>query len=58
MQTDSISTLEKTSQLKNELFRLTGDLNFKKASNMGEVLKSALDFVIRNYKTENPYIIN
>jgi hypothetical protein len=24
---------------------------------MGEVLKSALDFVIRNYKTENPYII-
>ena len=57
MQTDSISTLEKTSQLKNELFRLTGDLNFKKASNMGEVLKSALDFVIRNYKTENPYII-
>ena len=57
MQTDSISTLEKTSQLKSELFRLTGDLNFKKASNMGEVLKSALDFVIRNYKTENPYII-
>jgi hypothetical protein len=58
MQTDSISTLEKTSQLKSELFRLTGDLNFKKATNMGEVLKSALDFIIRNYKTENPYIIN
>ena len=58
MQTDKISTLEKTNQLKGDLFKLTGDLNFKKSTNMGEVLKSTLDFIIRNYKTENPYIIN
>ncbi len=57
MRKDKVSTLEKTNQLKGDLFKLTGDLNFKKATNMGEVLKSALDFVIRNYKTENPYII-
>ncbi|MFT4668353.1 MAG: hypothetical protein ACI9XB_005337, partial [Gammaproteobacteria bacterium] len=37
--------------------KLTGDVNFKKSSNMGEILKSALDYVIRNYKNENPYII-
>lgn len=57
MRNDTISTPEKIKQLKNDLFELTGDLNFKKSKNMGTILKSALDFIIRNYKTENPYII-
>lgn len=58
MQLDSISTPGKINQLKGELFELTKDVNFKKSRNMGDILKSALDFIIRNYKTENPYIIS
>jgi hypothetical protein len=54
---DSISTKSKIKELKNELFNLTGDVNFKKATNMGQILNSALRFVVRNYKNENPYII-
>ena len=55
---DSISTPEKINELKAGLFDLTGDINFKRATNMGGILKGALDFIIRNYKNENPYIIN
>ena len=58
MQQDSISTPDKIKQLKGELFELTKDVNFKKSKNMGDILKSALEFIIRNYKTENPYIIS
>ena len=54
---DTISTPEKVSQLKKGLFDLTKDIKFKRSSNMGEILKSALDFIVRNYKNENPYII-
>ncbi|WP_121906598.1 hypothetical protein [Ulvibacter antarcticus] len=57
MTADAISTKEKIKELKMELFKLTGDVKFKKSSNMGEILKSALDYIIRNYKNENPYII-
>ncbi len=57
MTADKISTKEKIAELRKELFSLTGDVNFKKSANMGEILKSALDYVIRNYKNENPYII-
>lgn len=56
MRNDVISPPEKVKQLKMDLFKLTGDVNFKKSTNMGEVLSSALDFVIRNYKNENPYL--
>ena len=58
MRNDSISTPEKIKQLKDGLFDLTADINFKKSSNMGDILKSALDFIVRNYKSDNPYIIN
>jgi hypothetical protein len=54
---DHISTPAKIKQLKAGLFDLTKDVNFRKAPNMGYILKSALDFIIRNYKNENPYII-
>ncbi|MGO3181448.1 MAG: hypothetical protein ACTIJ9_01310 [Aequorivita sp.] len=57
MKNDTISPPEKVEELKMGLFELTGDVNFKKATNMGTVLQSALEFVIRNYKSENPYII-
>jgi hypothetical protein len=38
-----------------ELYRLTHDINFKRAKTMGKVLDSAFDFVTRNYK--NVFII-
>jgi hypothetical protein len=38
------------------LHTMTGDINFKKSKNMGEILESALDYVIRNYKNENPFL--
>ncbi len=57
MSKDVISTPEKVAQLKKGLFELTGDVKFKKSNNMGELLKSALDFVIKNYQSINPYII-
>ena len=57
MKADMISTPEKIQQLKSGLFDLTGDVNFKKSENMGELLENAIDFIVRNYKNENPYII-
>lgn len=54
---DTISMPDKIKELKTGLFDLTGDVNFKKARNMGGILDGALDFIIRNYKNENPYII-
>ncbi len=57
MKNDSISSPKKVRELKMDLFALTGDVKFKRAKNMGGVLQSALDFVIRNYQHENPYII-
>ena len=58
MKNDSISTPEKIKELKTGLFKLTNDINFKKSKNMGEILESALDFIVRNYQNVNPYIIH
>jgi len=57
MKKDTISSIEKVQQLKTGLFNLTGDVQIKRSKNMGELLNSVLEFVIRNYKNENPYII-
>jgi len=57
MSEDVISLPDKVTQLKKGLFELTGDVRFKKSNNMGAILKSALDFVIKNYQSINPYII-
>jgi hypothetical protein len=57
MKKDTLSTPEKIKQLREGLFNLTGDLRFKRSKNMGELLKAALDFIMRNYQNENPYII-
>lgn len=56
MRHDNISTLEKITELKTGLFKLTGDVKFKKSENMGDVLYNALDFIVRNYETNNPYL--
>ncbi|MBT8259291.1 MAG: hypothetical protein KJO49_12510 [Bacteroidia bacterium] len=51
MRKDTISTKDHVDQLKSEIYGYTKDLNFKKSNNMGDILKSALDFVRRNYES-------
>ena len=53
-----LSTPEKIKQLKLELYDYTKDMRFKKADDMGSVLKVAFNFVMRNYENVNAYMIN
>jgi len=55
---DQISKPEKVLQLRREVKLMTKDVNFNKAKSMGEILKFALDFVVRNYENVNTYIIS
>lgn len=48
-----ISNDKNIKQLKSNLYDYTLDINFKRSKNMGEILKSALDFVRRNYENIN-----
>lgn len=49
MKRDNISSEENVIQLRNELVNFTNDRDFKQAKTMGHILKTALDFVKRNY---------
>ena len=53
MGNDTIAPEENVTRLKLELYRLTHDINFKRAKSMGNVLNSAFDFITRNYKNIN-----
>ena len=55
MKADQISGEAHVDALKMELWGLTGDVNFKRAKNMGEVLDVALDFIQRNFKSDTPF---
>lgn len=55
MKADRISGEAHVEALKKELWGLTGDVNFKRASNMGDVLDAALDFIQRNFKSDTPF---
>ena len=57
MSGDTISVPENELLLKTTIFEYTRDPKFLKSKNMGEILKNALDFVKRNYETENTEII-
>lgn len=46
---DTVSKEEYVKQLRNELVDFTKDVKFKRAKTMGNILKTALDFVKRNY---------
>jgi hypothetical protein len=50
MSNDCIGPNNHVDQLKLELYRLTHDINFKRAKTMGDILDSAFDFIVRNYK--------
>jgi hypothetical protein len=53
---DEVSQPAKILELKTAFLELTGDVKFKKSKNRGEILVAAIDFVIRNYKNENPFL--
>lgn len=56
MKEDRVSTADKIDELKGELHALTGDVQFKRASCMGDILQAALDFIGRNYKHVAPFL--
>lgn len=47
---DKISTFENVKLLRRELHEFSGDMKFKRARNMGQILRTALEFVKRNYE--------
>lgn len=53
MGNDTIAPEKNVDRLKLELYRLTHDVNFKRAKSMGNVLNSAFDFIMRNYKNKD-----
>ena len=55
MRKDELSASDKVDELKGALLALTGDVNFKRAGNMGGILEAALDFIQRNFKTDSPF---
>ena len=57
MISDTISTPKHETLLKSKIFEYTKDPEFLKSKNMGEILKNALEFVKRNYETENTEVI-
>jgi len=56
MSKDRISNFEKVKQLRRELYQFTYDMKFKRAKNMGLIVKTALEFVKRNYEDVNPQL--
>lgn len=53
MTQDTISTEENVKRLKNDLVDFSRDVKFRRAKTMGHILKTALDFVKRNYVDTN-----
>ncbi|MEP6261679.1 MAG: hypothetical protein ABJ092_08885 [Gillisia sp.] len=51
---DNISTEDNVRQLRRDLFIFTKDIKFKRARSMGQILRTALEFVKRNYENLNP----
>jgi len=50
---DQVSTQENVKELREHLYNFTLDLKFRRSESMGEVLKTAMDFVRRNYENVN-----
>jgi hypothetical protein len=55
MSNDKISPEENQQQLKMEILNLTNDINFKKATSMGQLLEASFQFVVRNYENKNQF---
>jgi len=57
MRNDTISNAENVERLRKDLVDYTHDKDFKDCNNMGEILNVVFNFVVRNYESENAYII-
>jgi hypothetical protein len=53
MKSMELSPKEKLEELKIDIYKFTLDINFKKAKSMGEIIEAALNFMKRNYKSDN-----
>lgn len=54
MSLDRVSNPKHIERLKADLVNYTSHIEFKKCNTMGEILKIALDFVVRNYRHIHP----
>jgi len=54
MVVDTISTKENVDSLKLKIYEFTLDMNFKRCKSMGQIIKNALAYVLRNYENVNP----
>lgn len=50
---DHVSTKDNVKELRDHLYDFSRDMKFKRASTMGQILRTALDFVKRNYENVN-----
>ncbi len=50
---DNISEMKNVKELRKDLYEFSNDMKFKKARSMGQILKTALNFVKRNYEDVN-----
>jgi hypothetical protein len=50
---DTISTKENVDSLKLKIYEYTMDMKFKRCHSMGEIIKNALAYVLRNYENVN-----
>lgn len=51
---DTISTKENIDTLKSKIYEYTLDVKFKRSKSMGDIIKNALAYVLRNYENVNP----
>lgn len=54
---DNISTEANVRQLRRDLFIFTKDIKFKRARTMGQILRTALEFVRRNYEDTSTKVL-
>ncbi len=54
---DNISTEANVRQLRRDLFIFTKDIKFKRARTMGQILRTALEFVRRNYEDTSTQVL-
>jgi hypothetical protein len=47
---DSISKKENIKLLSQQIYSLTRDNNFMKATNMGEIMKASFNYILKNYE--------
>ncbi len=50
MRMDHISTVKNLKELRGDLYNYTTDPKFRRARSMGQIVTTALDFVMRNYE--------